>query len=81
MSSRFTLTCIRCSRSVDLYQRTLKCVNCGGQLIVNYNYEAIRESVSKIFNRQISTMWKYAPLLPLLSHNHIVSLGEGGQDF
>ncbi|MEM4316197.1 MAG: threonine synthase [Nitrososphaerota archaeon] len=78
MSSRFTLTCIRCSRSVDLYQRTLKCVNCGGQLIVNYNYEAIRESVSKIFNRQISTMWKYAPLLPLLSHNHIVSLGEGG---
>lgn len=78
MSTRFSLRCMDCGRPVGVFERVLKCSKCGGQLIVSYDYETLREDVSRIFNGNITTMWKYVALLPLMNQDHIVSLGEGG---
>lgn len=63
---------------LDPEDPSLKCPKCKSQLVVSYDYEAIKEKTSKIFNGIVSTIWKYRLLLPLIDDKNIVSIGEGG---
>ncbi len=78
MSPSFSLECMGCGQYFAAGERLLKCDRCGGQLLVKYDYESIRERARDIFDGHILTMWKYFHLLPLTSERNIVSLGEGG---
>ena len=74
----FHVKCVRCGLEIDQNDPNLKCPKCGSQLIIDYEYEAVKEMVEQIFNGILSTIWKYRPLLPLVSDENIVSIGEGG---
>jgi threonine synthase len=51
---------------------------CGGPLLVRYDLERAKSSWSRDdVKRGSNTMWRYAPMLPVQAHEHIVSLGEG----
>jgi threonine synthase len=51
---------------------------CGGPLLVRYDLEKARASWNRESLRNApSTMWRYAPLLPVQDSRHIVSLGGG----
>lgn len=72
------MKCVSCGLEIDQNDPSLNCPKCRSQLIVDYEYEAVKEVVGRIFNGILSTMWKYRPLLPLVSDKNIVSIGEGG---
>lgn len=78
MVESFTLRCMSCDLKADAGERSLRCRSCGGQYIVEYDYETIKERARAIFNGHVTTMWKYLLLLPLVDERNIVSLGEGG---
>jgi len=71
------LECSVCGREFEACQVHGLC-ECGGPLLVRYQLEKARA----IWNRESlanapSTMWRYAPLLPVRDPQYIVSLGEG----
>jgi len=78
MKINFSVRCISCGLEIDQRDPSLKCPRCKSQLMVNYDYEAIKEKAKEIFNGYVSTIWKYRPLLPLIDDRNIVSIGEGG---
>lgn len=78
MKINFSVRCISCGLEIDQRDPSLKCPRCKSQLMVNYDYEAIKEKAKEIFNGHVSTIWKYRPLLPLIDDRNIVSIGEGG---
>ncbi len=78
MSTSFSLECMSCGQYYGAGERLLRCERCGGQVLVKYDYETIKEKVSGLFDGHITTMWKYHHLLPLTSERNIVSIGEGG---
>ena len=51
---------------------------CGGPLLVRYDLAKAKAAWDRESLRSApTTMWRYAPLLPVRDSNHIVSLGEG----
>jgi threonine synthase len=51
---------------------------CGGPLLVRYDLEKARQNWSREWIADgPSSMWRYAPVLPVSKPNFIVSLGEG----
>jgi len=51
---------------------------CGGPLLVRYDLEKARQNWSRDWIPDgPSSMWRYAPVLPVSKPNYIVSLGEG----
>ncbi len=51
---------------------------CGGPLLVRYDLEKGKAAWSREdVKRGPNSMWRYAPMLPVRAHDHIVSLGEG----
>ncbi len=51
---------------------------CGGPLLVRYDLERAKAEWSRdTVSSGPNTMWRYAPMLPVQAHEHIVSLGEG----
>lgn len=78
MKINFSVRCVSCGLEIDQRDPSLKCPRCKSQLVVNYDYEAIKEKAKEIFNGHVSTIWKYRPLLPLIDDRNIVSIGEGG---
>jgi threonine synthase len=51
---------------------------CGGPLLVRYDLEKARATWDRASLASApSSMWRYAPLLPVADSKHIVSLGEG----
>lgn len=51
---------------------------CGGPLLVRYDLAGAAQNWSRDeVKTGPNTMWRYAPMLPVQSHHHIVSLGEG----
>jgi len=79
MSLRKLLSCTNCSETypLDIFMKI--CPECNNNLMVVYNYEEVREQLSKnkIESRK-SGVWKYFEILPLELRANIVSLGEGG---
>ena len=67
MTSVIKLECIECGESVDPEGVHYLCTNCGGNLEVIYDYDAVRKEWNdfKIEESAEMSMWRYAPLLPV----------------
>ena len=51
---------------------------CGGPLLVRYHLDRVRAEWSRpALTEAPSTMWRYAPVLPVCDPKSVVSLGEG----
>ncbi len=75
-----TLSHLECSRCGTRYEagQALNLCTCGGPLLVRYDLEKARQNWSREWlMRAPSTMWRYAPVLPVSKPESIVSLGEG----
>lgn len=72
-----TLTCSRCGATHDHTVAQNLC-DCGGPLVVDYDLDAVRGSVTpdEIGGRAAS-MWRYLELLPMKDPATVVTLGEG----
>jgi len=77
MTTLTHLECSRCRKTFDAAGVHSLC-DCGGPLLARYDLDATRLSWSREWlGHAPSTMWRYAPLLPVANPNSIVSLGEG----
>jgi len=75
-----TLTHLQCSLCQKTYQpgKVYNLCECGGPLLVRYDLELARRSWNPEWIKAgPSTMWRYAPVLPVAKPGSIVSLGEG----
>ncbi|MEM2614237.1 MAG: hypothetical protein QXO15_08465, partial [Nitrososphaerota archaeon] len=57
----FRVRCVSCRVELEPNDPSLRCPKCKSQLIVDYDYEEIKEKVREIFNGTVSTIWKYRP--------------------
>ena len=77
MTTLTHLECSLCHKHLDPAIPHNLC-ECGGPLLVRYDLDKVRES----WNREWipngpSSMWRYAPVLPVSKPANIISLGEG----
>lgn len=72
MSPTTFLMCTVCNSEYDPYPIMTVCKKCGSLLQYQYQYEQIGKSFEG------NGFWRYAVLLPPVSRNNIVTLGEGG---
>src|SRR3954469_20108448 len=71
------LECSVCTRTYEAGKVWNLC-ECGGPLLVRYDLGKLRNSWSReALASAPSSMWRYAPALPVESETNIVSLGEG----
>lgn len=71
------LKCIRCGKEYS--PRVIyKCEKCGNILDIDYDYTQLLEMASAVFKRKEMGVWKYREFLPVVDHDKIVSLKEGG---
>ena len=70
--------CIECGKTYDVDEIVYTC-ECGGLLEIVYDYEEIKDKVSKenLRKREIG-VWRYLEYLPVKDESKIVSLHEGG---
>jgi threonine synthase len=61
------LRCVRCGRTCALTDRVYACTACGGNLQVEYDYDAIRKAWSRddLTRNPDRSLWRYAPLYPV----------------
>jgi threonine synthase len=72
-----TAECSRCGKRFQDDTVLTVCSRCGGALLLRYDLARIAENVSgSVLERRVDTFWKFIELLPLSSHESIVSLGE-----
>ncbi|MDH5732872.1 MAG: threonine synthase [Candidatus Bathyarchaeota archaeon] len=72
-----TAECSRCGKSFLDNTVLTVCSRCGGALLLRYDLARIAEKVSRsVLEKREDTFWKFIELLPLSSHESIVSLGE-----
>jgi threonine synthase len=77
MTTLTHLECARCRTTFDPGQVRNSC-DCGGPLLARYDLKLARESWSREWIASgPSTIWRYAPVLPVRKPASIVSLGEG----
>lgn len=75
--TRAGMTCAKCGKCHPFSYHQVKCV-CGGSLLVRYDMERVAKTFAKpSFYTRTTSMWRYKELLPVSSHEHIVTLGEG----
>nr|MDO8079704.1 threonine synthase [Candidatus Freyarchaeota archaeon] len=72
MPSTTFLKCTGCDSEYDPYPIQAVCKKCGSLLQYRYPYERIGKSFEG------TGFWRYASLLPPVSKDNIVTLGEGG---
>jgi threonine synthase len=75
-----TLTHLECSACDKRYEtgKAWNLCDCGAPLLVRYDLEAARQSWSREWLASgPSSMWRYAPVLPVSQPNALVTLGEG----
>jgi threonine synthase len=75
-----TITHLECSQCGKQHEagRPHNLCGCGGPLLVRYDLEKVRQSWNRDWIASgPSTMWRYAPVLPVSKPAAIVSLGEG----
>src|SRR3974390_1279713 len=72
------LECSRCCGRRYEKQKLHGLCECGGPLLVRYDLGRLRGQWSRdTVGRGPSSMWRYAPALPVANPTSIVSLGEG----
>lgn len=78
ITSFFThLACTRCDKTYTTRERCELC-SCGAPLFAQYDLVSAREHWPKTALREAeTTLWRYAPMLPVLDQSNRVSLGEG----
>jgi threonine synthase len=72
------LKCRSCNHQLPLDLR-YSCPRCGGILEVIYDYAALdkSEAVATFTKSTLTSLWRFAPLLPVGQAASIISLGEG----
>ena len=71
------LECSVCSKTYEAGKPWNLC-ECGGPLLVRYNLDHLRERWSRdSLSMAPTSMWRYAPALPVRHESSIISLGEG----
>ena len=77
------MKCARCERKYEPDSGAIRCVNRDdGRLDIFYDYDALREVLSKgELSKRSKGVWKYRELLPVNNPKNVVSLGEGGTPF
>ncbi len=69
--------CSKCKTSFSPDSVLTVCPKCGGVLLFEYDLPRVSEVVSKqVLKNGEDTFWKFIKLLPILSEQNIVSLGE-----
>lgn len=72
------LYCPKCAKTFSP-EKLINLCECGLPLLVDYDYKKAAGLLKKeSLPHRISTMWKYREVLPVLSCDNIISLGEGG---
>jgi len=70
--------CISCGKEYNINDIIYTC-KCGGLLEIVYDYEGIKDKVSKeSFRKRELGVWRYLEYLPVEDPEKIVSLHEGG---
>ncbi len=71
------LECARCHISYDAASRAQLCT-CGSPLLAQYDLDAVRGHLRKeMLQAREPSLWRYHELLPVLSPDNVVTLGEG----
>ncbi|MDG1892409.1 MAG: threonine synthase [Verrucomicrobiota bacterium] len=71
------LECPKCDAQFTSEEKQQLC-DCGSPLLVRYDLERIRQSMDKdVVARRSPDLWRYRELLPVLSDENIVTMGEG----
>jgi len=70
-----SLYCSKCFKSYDYKEIQTFATCCEKPLLFSYNLE--KNTSKSILNKDNASIWRYAPFLPILDTNNIVSLGEG----
>ena len=67
MSHAIALKCVECGREFRIGEVEYVCAECGGNLDVIYDYDRVREHLSKstLSADRNFTMWRYRALLPI----------------
>ncbi len=69
--------CSKCGENFPCNEVLTVCTKCGGALLFQYDLAQVAEKTSKsVLHEREDTFWKFNELLPLLSLESIVSLGE-----
>ncbi|HUU95529.1 MAG TPA: threonine synthase [Phycisphaerae bacterium] len=71
------LRCVRCSAKCPLADTVYTCRTCGGNLQVEYDYDAIRQGWNRaaLADDPDHSIWRYAPLYPLASRIESPAIG------
>lgn len=61
------LRCIHCERTHEIVEDLYVCASCGGNLLVQYDWERARQELTRerLAADADRTIWRYAPLLPV----------------
>ena len=72
------LECSNCKTKFSHEQINTICTNCGETLFARYDVEAVKDNLTRneLLKREPS-LWRYFEVLPVISHENVVSLGEG----
>lgn len=78
-SAMIGAVCSSCGRRHDVDELLTVCVACGKVLLVEYDLDAARATMTadSLRNRHWN-LWRYAELMPVRSVEHRLTLGEGG---
>lgn len=77
MTTLSHLECSLCHKTFEAGKAWNLC-ECGGALLTRYDLEKARQNWSREWlMRAPSTMWRYAPVLPVSKPDCLISLGEG----
>ena len=78
MTTLSTLECTACARHCEPLEATGLCPACGAPLVARYDLERLRQGWNREWiSNGPSSMWRYAPVLPVDKPSSMVSLGEG----
>lgn len=75
--------CFKCGQTLPLppddQAPPKTCDDCGGMLLVDYDYDAIRQYLKKEDLRQRApNIWRFSELLPIRDASNMITRGEGG---
>ena len=75
----YKLKCVKCGKHFKEEETTSHCLNCGGPLDIEYDYEYIKSRLNfySLKNTPLSSA-KYISFYPIMDLNKLVSLNEGG---
>lgn len=78
MNSAIDFVCDECGAHIDLRRPVNLCPHCGGMLEVQYDPDRMKHSADVMRRYERGSIWRYRDMMPPVSDQNIVSLGEGG---